>query len=162
MPRCLPLLLFFAFSSVAIADEGHDHHAGQTKSQLGKVSFSTTCTKGVRAEFESGVAMLHSFWYEEAEKTFLDVAAKDATCAMAHWGIAMSVYHPLWGKTPDDSLRRGREQMALAAKLKASPRERQYLYAIGAFYTDSVKLDPRARFLAYQNAMEQLHQKYPD
>ncbi len=81
---------------------------------------------------------------------------------MAHWGIAMSVYHPLWGKTRDDSLRRGREQMALAARLKASARERQYLDAIGAFYKDSDKLEPRTRFLGYQNAMEQLHQKYPD
>ncbi len=60
----LLLILLAAFSRVpAIADEeGHDRHTGQTKTQLGKVHFPTTCAKAVRAEFESGVAMLHSFW----------------------------------------------------------------------------------------------------
>jgi len=162
MNRIFPLFLVVVVStSLFAADEGHDHHAGQTASQLGTVHFPTTCAKAVRSEFERGVAMLHSFWYEEAEKTFADVAAKDPKCAMAYWGVAMSLYHPLWGKMPDESLRRGREQMAVAEKLRTSKRERQYLDAVGAFYKDSDKLDQRPRFLAYQNAMEQLHEKYP-
>src|SRR5689334_1187995 len=110
----LGLLLTVPF---AVADEGHDHHAGQSAAQLGKVHFPTTCSKAVRSEFESGVAMLHSFWYEEAQKAFEGVAAKDPGCAMAHWGIAMSVYHPLWGAMPATSLQRGREEMAAAADL---------------------------------------------
>jgi tetratricopeptide (TPR) repeat protein len=163
MKRSLLLLFSLSFCTCfALADEGHDHHAGQNSAQLGTVHFSTTCSKSVQQEFERGVAMLHSFWYEEAEKTFSDVAKKDPKCAIAHWGVAMSLYHPLWGKMPEESLRRGSEQMALAAKLKASPRERRYLDAIGAFYKDSDKLEPRTRFLAYQNAMEQLHEKYPN
>lgn len=162
MKRLLPIIIaLIAFCIVAGADEGHDHHAGQTAAQLGTVRFPITCEKSVRPEFERGVAMLHSFWYEEAEKTFADVAGKDPNCAIAHWGSAMSLYHPLWGKTTDESLRRGREHMAMAAKMKASSRERQYLSAIGAFYKDSDKLDHRTRFLAYQDAMKQLHQKYP-
>jgi len=161
--KCLLAIVIALTSlcSVAGADEGHDHHAGQTAAQLGTVHFPTTCAKAVQAEFQGGVAMLHSFWYEEAEKTFADVARKDPSCAMAHWGIAMSLYHPLWGKTTDESLRRGREQMVMAAKMKASPHERQYLDAIGAFYKDSDKLDHRIRFLAYQNAMEKLYEEYP-
>jgi tetratricopeptide (TPR) repeat protein len=105
--------------------------------------------------------MLHSFWYEEAEKTFSDVTMKDPKCAIAHWGIAMSLYHPLWGTMPEESLRRGREQMLIAEKMKASPRERQYLGAVGAFYKGSDTLDHRTRFVAYQNAMQQVHEKYP-
>ena len=162
MNRLFSLFLAAIVSTCGFAaDEGHDHHASQSKAQLGTVHFPTTCAKSVQLEFERGVAMLHSFWYEEAEKTFADVAAKDPQCAMAHWGVAMSLYHPLWGKMPDESLRRGREQMAISEKMKASPREREYLNAIGAFYKESDKLDQRTRFLAYQNAMEQLHKKYP-
>ena len=162
MKRLLLILIpLLASCCVAAADEGHDHHAGQSQAQLGTVHFPTTCAKQVQTEFESGVAMLHSFWYEEAEKTFAEVASKDPSCTMAHWGSAMSLYHPLWGKMPDESLRRGREQMAMSARMKASARERQYLDAVGAFYKDSDKLDHRTRFLSYQKAMEQVREKYP-
>jgi tetratricopeptide (TPR) repeat protein len=162
MRRVFALLLtILLITLTGVADEGHDHHAGQTAAQLGKVHFPTTCSKGVRAEFERGVAILHSFWYEEAQKTFEDVAAKSPSCAMAHWGIAMSVYHPLWGATPPSALQRGREEMAAAAKLKASPRERSYIHAIGEFYKDSETVPHRARFIAYQSAMERLHAQNP-
>jgi tetratricopeptide (TPR) repeat protein len=161
MRRAFALLFaILLFSLSAVADEGHDHHAGQAATQLGKVHFPTTCNKAVRSEFESGVAMLHSFWYEEAQKTFEDVVGKDPRCAMAHWGIAMSVYHPLWGAVPASSLQRGRKEMGEAATLKASARERAYLDAIGAFYRDSDKVAHRTRFLEYQSAMQRVHEQY--
>ena len=49
------------------------------------------CGKTVVAQrvFERAVAMLHSFWFAEAEKTFREATQKDPACAMAHWGIAM-------------------------------------------------------------------------
>jgi len=162
MRRVFALLITtFLITSICAADERHNHHAGQSAGQLGTVHFPTTCAKAVQPEFERGVAMLHSFWYEEAEKTFANVAAQDPKCAIAHWGIAMSLYHPLWGKMPEGSLQRGREQVAIAEKMKSSAHERGYLEAIAAFYKDSDKLDHRTRFLAYQNAMEKLHQRYP-
>lgn len=51
------------------ADEGH-HHEELTEAQLGTVHFPSSCSAAVRKPVERGVAMLHSFWYEQAEKQF--------------------------------------------------------------------------------------------
>jgi hypothetical protein len=61
----------------------------------GTVDFPVSCTPAARPEFVRGVALLHSFFYEEARRIFADVAAKDPTCAMAQWGIAMTWWHPI-------------------------------------------------------------------
>src|SRR5574338_671835 len=73
----------------------HDAHARNAHASiesLGTVHFSTSC-RDVEREFTRGVALLHSFGYDEARRAFEDVAAKDAVCAMAYWGIAMTYYH---------------------------------------------------------------------
>src|ERR1700677_4619347 len=62
---------------------------------LGKVHFPTSCSPQVEGAFDQGVAMLHSFQYDLARKVFDEVARKDPHCAMAYWGQAMSLYHPL-------------------------------------------------------------------
>ncbi len=77
-----------------LADDTHHHFDPNVK--LGKVSFPTSCAISVQEPFEHGVALLHSFWYEEADKQFRQVADVDPACAMAYWGQAMSLYHPLW------------------------------------------------------------------
>ena len=63
----------------------HDHP------QLGKVSFPTSCDPKVQPEFERGVAMLHSYWFNYAGKTFLAVLEQDPKCVMAYWGVAMDL-----------------------------------------------------------------------
>src|SRR3984957_12135054 len=64
--------------------------------RLGKVSFAVSCAVPVRASFSRGVALLHDFWYEESRRQFEEIAKSDPDCAMAHWGIAMSVFHQIW------------------------------------------------------------------
>ena len=49
--------------------------------------------------------------------------------------------------------------MAAGAK---TPREQAYIDAIAAFYKDSDTVDHRTRALAYEQAMAQLVQDYPD
>ena len=71
----------------------HDHPAPE---KLGLVDFPIACSAAVQPEFNRAVALLHSFAYSESEKSFREVLALDPTCAMAHWGIAMSYYHQLW------------------------------------------------------------------
>ena len=63
------------FQASLLADEGHHH--SMTAEELGTVHFQNSCASKVTAEFDRGVALLHSFWYEEAEKTFRKVAADD-------------------------------------------------------------------------------------
>ena len=56
----------------------------------GTVDFPVSCTPEARPEFVRGVALLHSFFYEEARRIFTSVAEQDPNCAMAQWGIAMT------------------------------------------------------------------------
>ncbi len=160
------LLLAVCLSSVvnalAVDDEMHAHHHDSNE-QLGKVSFPITCASGSQSSFERGVALLHSFGYEEAEEQFAEIAKSDPTCAMAHWGIAMSVFHQIWERPDEGALKRGGEEIATAEKLGAkSDRERQYISALAVFYQDPAKNDHLKRATAYSDAMGKLYQQYPN
>src|SRR5438132_1637084 len=91
------LLLLGALLSTAIlrSQEDHQHHEHGIVA-LGSVNFPTSCAPAVEKQFIRAVALLHSFGYEEARRAFTEVAASDATCGMAQWGIAMTWYHPIW------------------------------------------------------------------
>ncbi len=130
---------------------------------LGDVDFPISCSEPAQQQFNRAVAILHSFWYEEAEKAFTSVTDTDATCAMGYWGVAMSNWHPLWFPPNSAELNAGSNAVAKARALGAkTDRERDYIEAIAAFYRDSDKLDNRTRSIAYEKAMEQVHLRYPD
>jgi len=89
--------------------------------RLGTVAFSTSCTPAAQTKFTRAVALLHSFWYEEAEKAFTETANVDPQCGMACWGVAMSKLSPVWPSAYSPSeLARG---VAAAAKRKRSVRK---------------------------------------
>src|SRR6202171_4913474 len=152
-----------AFSGAAVADEGR-HHEELTQEQLGTVHFPVSCTPEAQKTFEKGVALLHSFWYEESEKTFLEVEKQDPKCAMAYWGEAMSLWHQLWNRPDAPTIKRASAELKKAGKMKAgtTDRERDYTLALKAFYSNSKKADHEARALAYSVAMEKVYRKYPD
>jgi tetratricopeptide (TPR) repeat protein len=160
------LLLSFSLTFAAFADDDkeHHHHEDLNQAQLGTVHFPTSCASAVQHPFERGVALLHSFWYEEAEKEFLQIAKDDPQCAMAHWGVAMSTWHQLWNEPDAKVIARGLDQVKAGEKLdqKATPRETAYIAAIGAFYSASDKLDHAARAKAYSDAMKKVYETYPD
>lgn len=162
--RRFALSLLASFLLVAwpvAADEGHGHH-GEAGEQLGMVSFPVSCAPAVQQPFDRGVALLHSFWYEEAEKQFEEVAQKDPQCAMAHWGVAMSLYHQLWAHPAEPSLKRGREEMQMAETLPAkTERERGFMAALAAFYRDPDKNDHWTRADAYSQGMEKVYRENP-
>jgi len=134
------------------------------ESQLGNVEFEISCNRQAQASFNEAVAWLHSFEYERAEDTFNEVLDRDASCAMAYWGMAMSLWHQLWATPPDPvDLARGADYMELAQALPSkSNRESGYIEAISAFYADVDEFDHRTRALAYQKAMGELHSRHPE
>jgi tetratricopeptide (TPR) repeat protein len=160
------LIWFFsialAFSAAAVADEGH--HGELTQQQLGTVHFPVSCAPDAQKAFKKGVALLHSFWYEEAEKTFLDAEKQDPKCAMAHWGEAMSMWHQLWDQPNSARIHQASAELKTADQLSAGAtvRERDYIQALHAFYANSATADHHARARAYCAAMERVYQKYPD
>ena len=96
MLRPLAVALLLCTSTVGLHAQAAHEHTGPAPERLGHVEFASGCDTRVQARFERGVALLHSFWYEEAGRAFGEVAAADSGCALAYWGQAMSVLHPLW------------------------------------------------------------------
>ena len=143
------------------ADEHHEHFNPNEK--LGTVSFPTSCDASVQKSFERGVALLHSFWYDEAQRQFTEVVEKDPKCAMGYWGEAMSLYHQLWSRPSDADLKRGWELMQKAQIAGAkTERERDYIGALATFYRDSGKIDHDQRADAYAAAMQKIYERYPN
>ena len=154
---CLVLLAVLWLTRPLAADEGH-HASDFSEQHLGKVHFPVSCSTTAQAQFNRAVAMLHSFWYDEAAKAFTQVTIIDPSCAMGYWGVAMSHYHQLWATPPTTAvLQTGREALQKATKLPIkTTRERAYLAAVGDLYRDDASLDYNARRVHYEKAMEQV------
>jgi tetratricopeptide (TPR) repeat protein len=159
IPAVVALLLA---SSGAIAHEDEQIPAG-APDKLGEVNFEISCSPGAQQEFNRAVAMLHSFFYPEAGRTFTKVTEIDPGCAMGYWGVAMSWWYPLWYPPSKEALTQGAAAVEKANSVGgASERERDYIAAIGAFYRDSDKLDHKSRTLAFEKAMERVYRRYPE
>ena len=142
----------------------------------GKVDFPASCAPAARAEFLRGVALLHSFFYEEARRSFTFAAERDPKCAMAQWGIAMTWWHPIWTPPTPDEMAAGKAAIENAVQMNAgTDRERGFITALNVYYNtpDSSSVTAvgqschgpvgsRDRVIAYEKAMRQLRDKYPD
>lgn len=145
--------------------EMHHHHDDASTERLGTVHFPVSCAASQQAPFQRGIALLHSFGYTEAEEQFRAIAKADPTCAMAHWGIAMSQFHELWGRPDPAEVKTGAEEMAAAKNLiaagsKVTPREQMYIDALATFYANASDFQSAAD--AYTAKMKALHEAYPN
>src|SRR5579871_3991980 len=107
MKPILPLLLIslgLAASAQKMDHSPSGHRAPDLQERLGTVSFPVSCSPASQLAFNRGVALLHDFWYEEARAHFNRLASADPACAMAHWGIAMSVFHQIWDRPDDEAI----------------------------------------------------------
>jgi tetratricopeptide (TPR) repeat protein len=142
-----------------MAAQEHEHPVPE---KLGTVQFPTSCSSKEQKNFERAVALLHSFAYSAAEKAFSDVIKTDPNCAMAHWGIAMTYFHPLWPPPlPEETVARGREEIARARQLGGSDRERAFIEALSLIYAQD-SAPHRDRVNRYTAAMGKLAERNPD
>ncbi len=162
--RGLGVVLFCCAFLLSVAwSHDQSHHHELTERELGSVHFATSCSKDVETRFNHSVALLHSFQYEEARSAFEAVSAKDPTCAMAHWGVAMSHYHGLW-ENGDIAAGRAalRKAKALAGSNTKTPaREQAYLGALAEIYQEDRK-DAYAHGVAFEQKMAALQAAFPD
>jgi tetratricopeptide (TPR) repeat protein len=160
--RPFTLLLALVFGSIPVfADDESSHPEALTEAQLGTVHFRSSCLAAVQKPVERGVAMLHSFWYEQAEKQFNEIEKEDPQCAIARWGVAMSLWHQLWNRPDRATLERGGAELKQARSVPATAREKQYIAALSKFYRHPTK-PYQKRVTAYSKAMERLYQRNPD
>ena len=162
--RCVFLCFAAALTVVLFggcADEarGQEQHAGHA---LGTVDFPITCSGQVRAEFNRAVALLHHMTYPQARKAFEQAATTDPRCAMAHWGVAMTLFQPLWPTRPGPAaLRQGWDevQKALQPPMK---REQFFVAATEVFFFDPASPDYWLRIRRWEQAMERVYASFPD
>ena len=130
---------------------------------FGTVSFTASIPDKVKIDFNTGVALLHSFEYDEAEKMFAKVVDECPDCAMAYWGVAMANFHPLWAPPSEEELKKGTQAVEIGKSIKnKTERESDYINAIGKFYENSSTLGHRPRVLEFEKAMENIYTKYKD
>src|SRR5687768_93453 len=156
----IAVLTAFVAAGAGAQQPAHAHGGSET---LGTVKFATSCSPSVAPQFNRAVALLHSFEFGESIRAFNGVLAADSTCAMAHWGVALSRWtNPMAAgiRTPAQ-LQPGRAAAEAAMRLaaRATDRERGYINAVAQLYTDGA--DQRSRVVAYERAMADLVAKQP-
>src|SRR5437660_12851187 len=107
---CRQVLFLAALCGSAAAADGtstSEPEPGDLRA-AGKIEFPISGAAVVRPEFERGVALLHSFFYEEARRIFTGVAENDRNCSIAQWGIAMEVWHPMWTPRTQEGMNAGK------------------------------------------------------
>jgi hypothetical protein len=158
---------FPIIGSTQISDESHHHSdtaTGTPPERLGRVSFANSCTPAVQASFERAVALLHSFWWQEGERTFRDVLRRDPKCAIATWGIAAILIGNPFAAGPtsaqaqqaEAAIARGR---AIGAKTE---RERLYIEAVAQYYAGFPDRAHGARLHSLAEAFERLAARFSE
>ena len=159
---CLLILLTGFRLAQAAAPAGVSSPAASSAERLGTVSFPVSCAESSQAPFNRGVALLHDFWYEEARHQFQRIIDSDPGCAMAHWGVAMSVFHEIWDRPDASAMDAGWKEMEKAQSLPANTdRERGYIAALAQFYRPGGE-DYPTRIKAYSTEMGKLYAHYPE
>jgi tetratricopeptide (TPR) repeat protein len=124
---------------------------------------TVSCSAPAQAEFNHGVALLHHMTYPQARAAFEKVASVDPGCAMAQWGIAMTLFQPLWPTRPSAAeLQRGWDAVQRGNALMATEREKQFLSTVEAFFREPESADYWLRIRRWREATEALHATLPD
>jgi tetratricopeptide (TPR) repeat protein len=149
--------------STAVFAHGDDKVKAKGE-RLGRVLFKTSCTPEAQKQFERALSMLHSFYFPETVKAFTAIPDTDPSCAIAYWGLAVSIRpNPLVGPFDAATLKRGLDAVEKGEAIGAkTARERDWLAAIKEFYKDYDTVDQDTRTRNYEKAMEALGRKYPD
>ncbi|RYD16038.1 MAG: hypothetical protein EOP90_04345 [Lysobacteraceae bacterium] len=155
-----PRLILLALLALPAARSGVPHaaHSG------GQVRLPVSCNAASQAGFDRALTLLHHMTYPQAREAFAEVVAAEPDCAMAHWGIAMTLFQPLWPTRPGPEARaRGWEELSRARALAPpTPRERAFIATAEAFFRDPAAEDYWARIRRWSDAAQAMHAHDPD
>jgi tetratricopeptide (TPR) repeat protein len=163
--RRLTMRVFLAMAGVALAAapaaRAQEH---QHADQVGTVAFTVSCNAEAQTRMNQAVAMLHSFWFPEARKTFESVVQADPACGIAYWGVAMTHFgNPMAGGSTAPGQAAGWDAAEKAVGVGGkSDRDRAYIDAAVALFQDHATLNNRARMLKYEAAMKRIVDRFPD
>lgn len=148
-----------------LASHSGSAHAGAAArdgAELGHVDFQVSC-EGSREDFDRALALMHHMMYAQARSAFEQLAQAEPDCAMAHWGMATTLFQPLWPTRPsEDDLRRGWRQIEQAREIVDSERERRLIDATAAFFRRPEAAEYWPRIERWADGMAAAHQAYPE
>lgn len=151
----LYVFLFAAFSPLTFSQSG-------PKPSVGEVHFANSGATAAQKSFLRGLAQLHNFQYPQAESLFQEAERTDPDFAMAYWGEALTHVHPLWNYEDLAGARAVLHKLAATPEARAAkaqtPREKEYLRSIEILFGEG---DRDTRNARYADALEALHQRYP-
>lgn len=149
-------------ATVSIAGPARVQATTDQAREAGRVTFKTSCDEAVRADFDRAVAFLYSFEYPKSEKSFRAILTTSPSCVMARWGIAMSLWHPLWAPPSRADLAAGAAVLKGAVLAAPTQREAAYLSAIQAFYDGHQAVPHSERARAYSDRMKDVYREHLD
>ncbi|HCK60736.1 MAG TPA: hypothetical protein DHW11_05870, partial [Gemmatimonadetes bacterium] len=130
---------------------------------VGSIDFPTSASGEAQQHFLRGVAILHSFGWEQAREQFNAAQEIDPDFAMAYWGESLTYNHPLVSQmdATDPSATLARLAPTREARLAKAPtpREKGFLNAVEILWGDGDHVDRR---VGYMEAMEALYAAYPE
>jgi tetratricopeptide (TPR) repeat protein len=136
--------------------------AQEPEARLGTLTFPNSGGSEAQREFLRGVLLLHSFEYDAAAGAFRAAQARDPGFAMAYWGEAMTLTHPLWNQQDAPAARVVLARLGPTPERRAAragtDRERMYLAAVEVLYGEGEKA---ARDTLYAHAMGRLVAAHP-
>jgi len=158
--RTAVLVLVLTLCTTPPSDQ--DHHHSEPAQKVGSVSFAISCANTAQRGVERGLALMHSFLFDDAEEQFSAAATEDSTCAMAYWAKAIGLYRPLAYAPTDADMKQGWELIQKAQTLNPrTPRERGYVEAAVILYRPDERT-LSARNHQYSSALEKMSQDYPN
>jgi tetratricopeptide (TPR) repeat protein len=161
----LILIFLFASTSVLQAQQHHMHddHPLPDGAEIGYIDFNINCNDEVIEDFNHALGMMHHMMYVSSRETYEKIIEADPGCAMAHWGVATTLFQPLWGTRPSaDDLHRGWDHISKAMNLVESERERLLVESTAEFFREPDSADFRTRIQRWADAMEAAYDSYSD
>ena len=130
---------------------------GDVDQQLGSVHFETSCNEVAQRRFDRGMRYQHSYWYGPAQEIFEEALKADPTCAIAQWGIALTLLDNPHNAIPKSNLAPGLAAIQKAKAMGAkTERERDYIDALMLMYADYDKLSHVQRIRSFRDAEEKI------
>ncbi len=146
----------------------HEHHMHddlpvRPDTHIGEVDFGVACDESVQSDFDEALGMMHHMMYVASRSAFEEIIDSDPGCAMAYWGVATTLFQPLWGTRPsDEELHRGWELISKAIELAESPREQKLIASTADFFRDPETADFRTRMQRWADGVARAYKAYPD
>ncbi len=156
-------VLIFCLSHALSAQHMHDDHPIPEGDEVGEVDFKVACDEAVQEDFDYALGMMHHMMYVASRATFEEIVESDPGCAMAYWGIATTLFQPLWGTRPsDEDLQRGWAEISKALELAETEREKLLMESTAGFFRDPETVAFRTRIDRWTDAVEVAYNSYPE